>query len=152
MPRQGRLDQRGEQVLALALDEARQLRHDWLGTEHLLLGIIRQRDGIAGSILEEFGLELEPVRDALRAIAGEGAESTEGIALTPRMERVIGIAEGFALGQGANVSSEHLLLGLLEEGEGLSADLLRRRGVDLEQLRSRVRSSMPLPDAGQPSR
>ena len=123
-------------ALALARDEARRLRHNYLGTEHLLLGLIGGPTA-AAAILSQMGLDLAEVKLLLERIAGRGDYSTQSeVSLTPRTQRVIELALDEAQRMGhRQAGTEHLLLGIIREGQGVAVSVLRKMGVDLERLR-----------------
>ena len=132
-------------VLTLAQDEAFQLNHNYLGTEHLLLGLVRETDGTAARVLENLGVEAAKVRTSVDFIIGRGETPVSGeVGLTPRAKRVIEltIAEARELGPDASgshdIGTEHLLLGLLREGEGIGAGVLNSLGVDYARTRAEV--------------
>jgi ATP-dependent Clp protease ATP-binding subunit ClpC len=120
------------QVVVLALDEARLLKHPSIGTEHLLLGMVREQEGVAARVLADLGIELGPLRAQLVRIVGVGdTENERGIPFTPRTKRVLELAkrEAEALGH-TYIGTEHLLLGLVCENEGVGARVLHDHGVD----------------------
>lgn len=129
--------ERARKVLQLAQEEARRGHHDRIGTEHLLLGLIREGDGIAAKVLMRLGVNLAAARTAVELIIGHGDRIREGeIGLTPRAKRVIELAVDEA--QRLNhhyVGTEHLLLGLIREGDGIAAKVLEQSGVRLEDAR-----------------
>jgi hypothetical protein len=129
-----RFTERAKQVLVLAQEEARRFNHNYIGTEHLLLGLIREGEGIAAKALAESGIELDAARDAVEYIIGRGDEPVRGdVSLTPRSKKVVELAfgEAHSLGHGY-VGTEHLLLGLVREGEGIAAGVLESLGAELE--------------------
>jgi Clp amino terminal domain, pathogenicity island component len=132
-------------VLTLAQDEAVRLNHNYLGTEHLLLGLVRETDGTAARVLDNLGVEAAKVRTSVDFIIGRGETPVSGeVGLTPRAKRVIEltIAEARELGPSASgghdIGTEHLLLGLLREGEGIGAGVLNSLGVDYARTRAEV--------------
>jgi len=130
---------RAKHVLDLAKEEADGFSHHYIGTEHLLLGLLREDEGAAGRFLRSRGVDLETVRDAVVHHIGRGTTPTAGeIELVPRARRVLALAvdEVRRLGHG-RVGTEHLLQGLAREGQGVAAGILDRLGIDLEQLRHR---------------
>ncbi len=136
----GRFTERAQQVLVLAQEEAKRLNHNFIGTEHILLGLVREGSGIAARALQGLGVELPRVRSEVEKIIGKGDKSAaQGISYTPRAKKVIELAieEGQNLGHNY-VGTEHLLLGLLREGEGIAAQVLTNLGVDLKKARREV--------------
>jgi ATP-dependent Clp protease ATP-binding subunit ClpC len=135
-----RLTDRARRVVVLAEDEARQLDHNHIGTEHLLLGLARVGEGVAARALESLGIGLEAVRQQVEEAIGRGEQAPAGrIPFTPRAKKVLELAlrEAMALGH-HYVGTEHILLGLLREGEGVAAQVLVRLGADLTVVRQRV--------------
>lgn len=133
---------RAQQVLALARKEAERFHHNYVGTEHLLLGLINLGQGVAVNVLQRLGLSLESVRDAVeKQVAGDGPESkpTGNIPYTPRVKKVLALAgkEAKALNH-SYVGTEHILLGLLREGEGVAARVLRSLEIDIERCRNEI--------------
>jgi predicted O-methyltransferase YrrM len=135
-----RFTERARKVLAVAQEEAQRMGHDYIGTEHLLLGLIREGDGVAAKVLSNLGVDLTKVRSAVESIIGRGDRPTSGeIGLTPRGKKVIELAvdEARRLSH-HSIGVEHLLLGLIREGEGIAAGVLESLGVNLEKARSEV--------------
>src|SRR4030067_882357 len=130
--------ERARRVLTAAQEEAQHLNHNYIGTEHILLGLIREEEGVAAKVLVSMGVTLSKVRSAVEYIIGRGEKATTGeIGLTPRAKRVIELAIDEARRLGHNyIGTEHLLLGLLHEGEGVAAGVLDRFGITLEQGRN----------------
>ena len=129
--------ERARRVLTLAQEEAQRFNHNYIGTEHLLLGLVREGDGVAAKVLSNLGVELNKVRSAVEFIIGRGERTTSGeIGLTPRAKRVIELAvdEARRLNH-SYIGTEHLLLGLVREGEGIAAGVLESLGVNLERVR-----------------
>jgi ATP-dependent Clp protease ATP-binding subunit ClpC len=128
-------------VLALAQDEAIRFNHNYIGTEHLLLGLVREGEGVAARVLDSLGVELSKVRTAVEFIIGRGDSTTSPseITLSPRTKKVIELAidEARKLGH-SHVGTEHLLLGLVREGEGIASGVLESLGVSLEKVRHQV--------------
>ena len=124
----------------LAQDEARLRNHDDLGTEHLLLGLIREREGVAVPALESLGISLEVVRAQVQEIIGQGQNApTSHIPFTPRAKKVLELSFREALQLHHDyLGTEHLLLGLIGEGEGVAAQVLMQLGADLSRVRQRV--------------
>ncbi len=131
---------RARKVLTLAQDEAQRFNHNYIGTEHLLLGLVREGDGVAARVLENMGVELPKVRTAVEFIIGRGDRPVVGeVGLTPRAKRVIELAIDEARRLGHNyIGTEHLLLGLVREGEGIAAGVLESLGVNLDKVRHEV--------------
>jgi ATP-dependent Clp protease ATP-binding subunit ClpC len=136
-----RFTERARQVVVFAQDEARALGHDYIGTEHLLLGLLREEDGLGARVLAELGLTLEAARTQVLAIEGPGGavEATGQIPFTPRGKHALELSLREALALGHNyIGTEHLLLGLLREGEGVASKVLHALGLEEEQVRARV--------------
>ena len=135
-----RFTDRARRVVVLAQDEARGLKHNYIGTEHLLLGLISEGEGVAAKALETMEIKGEAVRASVIEIIGEGEKPVEGhIPFTPRAKRVFELSLREALQLGHNyIGTEHLLLGLLKEGEGVAAQVLTKQGADLSQVRQTV--------------
>src|SRR3954453_7072104 len=132
--------ERARRVLTLAQEEAQRFNHNYIGTEHILLGLVREGDGVAAKVLSNLGVELNKVRSAVEFIIGRGDRATNGeIGLTPRAKRVIELAvdEARRLNH-SYIGTEHLLLGLVREGEGIAAGVLESLGVSLEKVRTQV--------------
>lgn len=134
------LTQQARKVLRLAQEEAQRFQHNYIGTEHLLLGLLDEPGGGAGKLLNELGVEPEKVRSALEFIIGRGDRIVLGeIGLTPRVKKVIELASDEARRLNhQSLSTEHLLLGLIIEGEGIAAGILEALGINLEQVRSKT--------------
>ena len=132
-PDNARYSKRMREALALAEGEARQLSHNYVGTEHLLLGLVRVEDGVGAKMLKRSGVTTDLVREAVRAIIGLGGPQAEGnLVYTPRAQRVRALASDQADRLGHTyIGTEHLLLGLLVEGEGVGAQMLAGFGVTL---------------------
>ncbi len=142
--------ERAKQVLMLAREEANRFNHNYIGTEHLLLGLVREGEGIAAKVLYDMGVDITKVRSAVEFIIGRGERVNVGeISLTPRAKKVIELAveEARRLGH-SYIGTEHLLLGLVREGEGIAAGVLESLGVSLEKVRQKVIQSV----SQQPSR
>lgn len=132
--------ERARRVLALAQEEARRFNHNYIGTEHLLLGLVREGEGVAARVLQSMGVQLPKVRSAVEFIIGRGESTVVGeIGLTPRARMVIkyAVEEASRLGH-HYIGTEHLLLGLVREGEGIAAGVLESLGVNLEKVRRQV--------------
>ena len=136
----GRFTDRARKVLTLAQDEAQRFNHDYIGTEHFLLGLIREEEGTAAQALRNLGMDLEKVRIAVEFIIGRGDQPVTGeVGLTPRSKRVIELAIDEARSSGHHyIGTEHLLLGLVREGEGIAASVLVSLGLDLDETRAEV--------------
>lgn len=134
-----RFNERARQVLIFAQEEARSFFHHYIGTEHLLLGLLRERDGLAGQALERLGVTIEQVRAAVEAKIGRGEEPpSEEIDYVPRVRKVLSLAMAEAERQGGtSVRTEHILLAIVREGGGVAADILDTLGV-LGKVRSQV--------------
>ena len=135
-----RFTERARRVIILAQDEAKRLNHSAVGTEHLLLGIIREGEGVASKVLESLGISAERVRAEIEAAIGRGDRTPyEEVAFTPRAKKVLELALDEARRLGHNyIGTEHLLLGLIREGEGVAARVLEAMGADLERVRAQV--------------
>ena len=132
--------ERARKVLSLAQEEAQRFNHNYIGTEHLLLGLVREGDGVAAKVLSNLGVELNKVRSAVEFIIGRGDRIVLGeIGLTPRAKKVIELAVDEARRLNHHyIGTEHLLLGLVREGEGIAAGVLESLGVNLEKVRSQT--------------
>jgi ATP-dependent Clp protease ATP-binding subunit ClpC len=136
-----RFTERARQVVVLAQDEARLLKHDYIGTEHLLLGLLREEEGLAARTLESLGVTLEQVRSQVAQIVGQGSfdETTGQIPFTPRAKKALELSVKEALALGHNfVGTEHLLLGVVRENDGVAAQILREHGADADTVRGTV--------------
>src|SRR5947209_1730010 len=140
-----RFTERARQVVVLAQDEARALKHNYIGTEHLLLGLMRVEDGVGAHALEALDVSLEEVRAQVARIIGEGDEVATGqIPFTPRAKKVLELSLREALQLGHNyIGTEHLLLGLVREGEGVGVRILLDLDVDAERIRNEVIRALP---------
>jgi Clp amino terminal domain, pathogenicity island component len=147
-----RFTERARQVVVLAQDEARALRHNYIGTEHLLLGLLREEEGVAARALDGLYVTLDDVRLDVARIIGEGDELTIGqIPFTPRAKKVLELSLREALQLGHNyIGTEHILLGLVREGEGVAMRILLDLGVDEHQIRNEVIRAIAGPGAGLP--
>lgn len=135
-----RFTQRARRVLSLAHEEAERLHHNYIGTEHLLLGLIREDGGVAGRVLRDLGLDYARVKEMVERLVGVGRHSGGRIELAPGTERVLQIAIDEARRMGHHyIGTEHLLLGMIRYGEGVGLDVLRRMGVTPEQIRRQTR-------------
>src|SRR6266511_834267 len=132
--------ERARRVLQLAQEEAQRFNHNYIGTEHLLLGLVREGEGVAAKVLANLGVELNKVRSAVEFIIGRGDRAVMGeIGLTPRAKKVIELAVDEARRLGHHyIGTEHLLLGLVREGEGIAAGVLESLGVSLDKVRAEV--------------
>jgi len=132
--------ERARKVLSLAQEEAQRLQHEYIGTEDLLLGLVREGEGVAAKVLANFGVELNKVRSAVESIIGRGDRIVSGeIGLTPRAKKVVDLAVDEARRWNHHyIGTEHLLLGLLREGEGIGAGVLESIGINLEEVRSQI--------------
>ena len=155
--------ERARRVLTLAQEEAQRFNHNYIGTEHLLLGLVREGDGVAAKVLSNLGVELSKVRSAVEFIIGRGEKSISGeIGLTPRAKKVIELAVEEARRLNHNyIGTEHLLLGLMREGEGIAsacwslwASVLRgcapRRPASSPRARRRAPAPAGAPAPGRP--
>ena len=135
-----RFTDRARRVMVLAQEEARMLNHNYIGTEHILLGLIHEGEGVAAKALESLGIRQEAVRRQVEEIIGQGQQAPSGhIPFTPRAKKVLELALREALQLGHNyVGTEHILLGLIREGEGVAAQVLVKLGADLNRVRQQV--------------
>src|SRR6202049_2215034 len=135
-----RFTERARKVLQLAQEEAQRFNHNYIGTEHLLLGLVREGEGVAAKVLGNLGVELNKVRSAVEFIIGRGDRTVAGdIGLTPRAKKVIELSVDEARRLNHHyIGTEHLLLGLVREGEGVPAGVLESLGVSLDKVRSQV--------------
>ena len=135
-----RFTDRARRVVVLAQEEARLLNHNYIGTEHILLGLIHEGEGVAAKALESLGISLESVRGQVEEIIGQGGNSPSGhIPFTPRAKKVLELSLREALQLGHNyIGTEHILLGLIREGEGVAAQVLVKLGADLARVREQV--------------
>lgn len=139
----GRFTERAQKSIMLAQEEAKKFNHSYVGTEHLLLGLMAEEQGIAAVTLKEMGVTLENARKEVYDIVGMGPESVELVGMTPRTKKIFELAFGEARNFGHNyVSTEHLLLGLIAEGEGIATAILKRLGVDPAKLAQEVAKKM----------
>ena len=140
----GRFTERAQRVMVLSQEEARRLGHSVVGTEHILLGLIAEGEDVAARALLSLGISIDQVRAEVERIIGRGEKPTEGpIGFTPRSKRVLELAfdEARRLGH-TYIGTEHLLLGLIREGEGVAAQVLHNLGADLEKVRTQVTSQI----------
>ncbi|MCB9407636.1 ATP-dependent Clp protease ATP-binding subunit [Phycicoccus elongatus] len=135
-----RFTDRARRVVVLAQEEARMLNHNYIGTEHILLGLIHEGEGVASKALEQLGVSLDAVREQVQEIIGQGQQAPTGhIPFTPRAKKVLELSLREALQLGHNyIGTEHILLGLIREGEGVAAQVLVKLGADLARVRQTV--------------
>ena len=135
-----RFTDRARRVIVLAQEEARMLNHNYIGTEHILLGLIREGEGVAAKALESLGISLDAVRQQVEEIIGRGQQAPSGhIPFTPRAKKVLELSlrESLQLGHDY-IGTEHILLGLIREGDGVAAQVLVKLGADLNRVRQQV--------------
>ncbi len=135
-----RFTDRARRVVVLAQEEARMLNHNYIGTEHILLGLIHEGEGVAAKALESLNISLDGVREQVQEIIGQGQQAPSGhIPFTPRAKKVLELSLREALQLGHNyIGTEHILLGLIREGEGVAAQVLVKLGADLNRVRQQV--------------
>jgi ATP-dependent Clp protease ATP-binding subunit ClpC len=135
-----RFSGRARRVIDLAQDEARMLEHNYIGTEHILLGLIHEGDGVAAKALQSLGISLDAVRQQVEQIIGRGQQAPSGhIPFTPRAKKVLELSLREALQLGHDyIGTEHILLGLIREGDGVAAQVLVKLGADLNRVRQQV--------------
>jgi ATP-dependent Clp protease ATP-binding subunit ClpC len=135
-----RFSDRARRVVVLAQEEARLLNHNYIGTEHILLGLIHEGEGVAARALGSLGVKLDTVRQQVEKIIGQGGSSPSGhIPFTPRAKKVLELSLREAMQLGHNyIGTEHVLLGLLREGEGVACQVLVKLGASLPKVRARV--------------
>jgi ATP-dependent Clp protease ATP-binding subunit ClpC len=135
-----RFTDRARRVVVLAQDEARTLNHNYIGTEHILLGLIREDEGLAARALKALGVSLEETRQRVEDIIGRGVQAQKGhIPFTPRAKKVLELSLREALQLDHNyIGTEHILLGVLREGDGVAAQVLVASGVNLDRARQEV--------------
>jgi ATP-dependent Clp protease ATP-binding subunit ClpC len=148
-----RFTDRARRVVVMAQEEARMLDHTYIGTEHILLGLVREGEGSAAKALESLGISLDTVRQQVEEIIGRGEQAPSGhIPFTPRAKNVLqlSLSEARQLGHDY-IGTEHILLGLIREGEGVAAQVLVRLGAELDRVRQQViqliSSYRPQPDS-----
>lgn len=135
----GRFTERAQKVLALSQEEAVRLGHNNIGTEHILLGLVREGDGIAGKALQSLGMEAEKIQEGVEELIGVGKQPMKTIHYTPRAKKVVELSQDEARKLGHSyVGTEHILLGLIREGEGVAARVLNNLGVSLNKARQQV--------------
>jgi len=135
-----RFTDRARRAVVLAQEEARMLNHDYIGTEHLLLGLVREHDGVAGKALASLDISIEAIRRQVDEIVGQGRAAPTGhIPFTPRSKKVLELSLREALQLGHNyIGTEHILLGLIREGEGVATQVFHKLGCDLSRVRQTV--------------
>jgi ClpA/ClpB-like protein/UvrB/UvrC motif-containing protein len=135
-----RFTDRARKIVVLAQEEARRLEHNYIGTEHILLGLIREGEGVAAVTLKALGIRLDPVRQQVEEIIGRGQETPQGhIPFTPRAKKVLELSLRESKQLGHNyIGTEHILLGLIREGDGVAAQVLVRLGADQNRVRQQV--------------
>jgi hypothetical protein len=135
-----RFTERARQVVVLAQDEARHFGHTYIGTEHLVLGLLREEEGLAARVLTGFDLSVDGVRSYIQRVVGHGEGTTVGqIPFTPRAKKVLDLALRDALSLGHNyIGTEHILLGLVRENEGVGSRILLDFGTDAEKIRNEI--------------
>jgi hypothetical protein len=140
-----RFTERARQSIVFAQDEARALDHNYVGTEHILLGLLREQEGVAARVLDSLGIGIDAVRAEVRKIVGMGeAPSPSQLPLTPRSKKVLELSLREALSLGHNyIGTEHILLGLVRENQGVAARILLDLGVDDEQIRTAIIEALP---------
>jgi ATP-dependent Clp protease ATP-binding subunit ClpA len=145
-----RFTEKARQVVVLAQDEARALRHNYIGTEHILLGLLREEEGLAARVLESLDITLEEVRAQVKRLIGEGDEEITGqIPFTPRAKKVLELALREALSLGHSyIGTEHVLLGVARENRGVAARILLDFDVDADKVRNEVITMLSGPRPG----
>jgi hypothetical protein len=135
-----RFTDRARRVVVLAQEEARMLNHNYIGTEHILLGLLHEGEGVAAKALESLGISLEAVRTQVEEIIGQGQQAPSGhVPFTPRAKKVMELSLREALQLGHDyIGTEHILLGLIREGDGVAAQVLIRLGAHLDRVRQQV--------------
>jgi ATP-dependent Clp protease ATP-binding subunit ClpC len=135
-----RFTDQARRVVVLAQEEARLLNHNYIGTEHILLGLLNEDEGIAAGALQSLGINLKKVRAQVVEIIGQGAQAPSGhIPFTPRAKKVLELSLREALQLGHDyIGAEHILLGLIREGEGVAAQVLKALGTELQKVREAV--------------
>jgi hypothetical protein len=148
-----RFTERARQVVVLAQEEARTLKHNYIGTEHVLLGLLREEEGLAARVLESLGITVQGVRGQVVRIVGTGDEVSHGqIPFTPRAKKVLELALREALGLGHDyIGTEHILLGLTRESDGVAARILLDFDADSEKIRMEVSSMVSAGSRGRAS-
>jgi len=149
-----RFTDRARRVVVLAQEEARMLDHNYIGTEHILLGLIHEGEGVAAKALTSLGISLQAVRQQVEEIIGHGQHAPAGhIPFTPRAKKVLELSLREALQLGHNyIGTEHILLGLIREGDGVAAQVLVRLGADLNRVRHQVIQLVHVAKGDRPTR
>jgi ATP-dependent Clp protease ATP-binding subunit ClpA len=145
-----RFTERARQVIVLAQDESRAARHVYIGTEHILLGLLREEEGLAARVLESLGVSLEDTRARILDFVPMGEEPVTGqIPFTPRGKKVLELAlrEGLSLSH-SYIGTEHILLGLIREGQGVAAQVLKEQGLDVDKIREETLRMLSSPRSG----
>jgi ATP-dependent Clp protease ATP-binding subunit ClpC len=143
-----RFTERAKQVVVLAQEEARALKHNYIGTEHILLGLLREEEGLAARVLESLDITVEEVREQVKRLVGRGDEDivTGQIPFTPRAKKVLELALREALALGHNyIGTEHVLLGVVRENQGVAARILLDFDADAEKIRKQIMSVLSGP-------
>jgi ATP-dependent Clp protease ATP-binding subunit ClpC len=143
-----RFTERARQVVVLAQDEARALKHNYIGTEHILLGLLREEEGLAARVLESLDITVEKVREQVKLLVGEGDQEivTGQIPFTPRAKKVLELALREALSLGHSyIGTEHVLLGVVRENQGVAARILLDFDADAETIRNEIIRMLPGP-------
>ncbi|NQT32387.1 MAG: NDP-hexose 4-ketoreductase, partial [Candidatus Omnitrophica bacterium] len=141
MPAFNRFTERARKVILLAKEEAKQFNHDYIGTEHVLMGLVKEGEGVASAVLTSLGLDSETIRMEVEKLVQPGPDKiiTSDIPFTPRAKKVIELAMDEARNLGHNyIGTEHLLLGLIREGDGVASQVLLNLGLDLKIVRDEV--------------
>jgi ATP-dependent Clp protease ATP-binding subunit ClpC len=148
-----RFTERARQVVVLAQDEARALRHDYIGTEHLLLGLLREEEGLGARVLGRLGIEIDAVRAVVRSRVGEGEEEASGqIPFTPHAKETLELSLREALSLGHKfIGTEHLLLGFVRQGEGIGVEILEQLGASPAAVREEVLRMLGGPGRSSPT-
>lgn len=148
-----RFTDRARRVMVLAQEESRGLNHSWIGTEHILLALMSEKEGIAARVFTDLGVDLPSLREQVTKIVGVGASSSvDHIPFTPRSKRVLELSLRESLQLGHNyIGPEHILLGLLREGDGVAAQVLVAHRIDLERVRDAVIELVRSPEAAKAS-
>ncbi|MEW8973725.1 MAG: ATP-dependent Clp protease ATP-binding subunit [Tissierellaceae bacterium] len=135
----GRFTEKAQKAILLAQEEAKRLKHNYVGTEHILLGLIAEDTGVAALALKEFGVDIEKARKEIEKAVGKGVEESDILGFTPRTKRIFELSLLQARNLGHNyIGTEHLMLGLLAEGEGVAIVVLQRLGVDINKLAEKI--------------
>jgi ATP-dependent Clp protease ATP-binding subunit ClpC len=149
-----RFTERARHVIVVAQDESRALKHDYIGTEHILLGLLREEEGLAARVLESLSLTVEEVRAQVARLVGQGDEAPTGqIPFTPRAKKVLELSLREALTLGHDyIGTEHILLGLARENEGVAARVLREAGISAIEIHEAIIRLLPGPGRARPER